>query len=342
MDNSIKTFGYYYGICIMILMLVLGCKSQDTKAEKATFKNQDSYVLVEDWPQLPHNFVLGNPTGLGLDTEKNIVVFHRGNREWQEPMPEDRIQENTILVLDKETGKILKSWGADLFIMPHGLETDKDNNIWVTDVALHQVFKFSSDGKLLLTLGQEKVAGDDHFHFNLPTDVAVSDDGSFYVSDGYGNSRIVKFSKEGKYLLEWGTFGAHHGQFNTPHGIDLDSDGNVYVADRENNRIQKFDKEGNFITVWQNKITEQLYSVCIDKQKGHLFGIDYTTRNKPEGKGSDIFRFDLQTNLQVRFGRTGFYDGPVSRYHDIQIDDEGSIYLGDILGNTIQKFKLVK
>lgn len=323
-------------------LLLLGCGNSEKKEVKKESKNPDSYVLVEDWPKLPKDLVLGNPTGLGIDSENNILVFHRASRVWKEPMPEDKIQENTILTLNKQTGEVLKSWGSDLFIMPHGLEIDKENNVWVTDVALHQIFKFSSEGNLLLTLGEAKVPGDDSSHFNLPTDIAVSDDGSFYVSDGYGNSRVVKFSKDGTYLYEWGKFGNKQGEFNIPHGIDLDKNGNVYVADRENNRIQKFDAEGNFIAVWQNKITEQLYSVTIDNKNNHLFGIDYMTVNDTIVKGSDIFRFDLNTNLQMQFGRTGFYDGPISRYHDILIDDEGSIYVGDILGNKIQKFRLKK
>ena len=219
-------------------------------------------------------------------------------------------------------------------------EIDKENNIWVTDVGLHQIFKFNSDGTLLLTLGKAQVPGNDKEHFSLPTDVAVSADGSFYVSDGYGNSRVVKFSKDGTYLFEWGKFGNKQGEFNIPHGIDLDKNGNVYVADRENNRIQKFDAQGNFITLWQNQTTDQLYSVTIDNQNNHLFGIDYFIVNDTIFKGSDIFRLDLDTNLQMQFGRTGFYNGPISRYHDIAVDDEGTIYVGDILGNKIQKFQL--
>lgn len=224
--------------------------------------------------------------------------------------------------------------------MPHGLEVDDHDNIWVTDCGLHQVFKFDSSGNLLMTLGEAKVSGNDREHFNLPTDVAVAADGSFYVSDGYGNSRIIKFSKDGTYLFEWGEFGDEQGAFNTPHGIDLDSEGNVYVADRENNRIQKFDSEGNFITLWQNQTTDQLYSVTIDNHKNHLFGIDYWIDSDSVIKGSDIFRFDLDANPELQFGRSGLYDGPVARYHDIQIDREGNIYVGDILGNRIQKFKL--
>ena len=237
-----------------LILLSLSCQKETTKE---TLKS-GTYVLVRNWPNLPEEFNLGNPTGLGIDSNGDILVFHRANRVWEEPMPKTKIQENTIITLDKQTGEILKNWGADLFIMPHGLEVDKENNIWVTDVALHQIFKFNSDGNLLLTLGEPEVPGNDSTHFNLPTDLAVADDGSFYVSDGYGNSRVIKFSKDGAYLFEWGKFGNKQGEFNTPHGIDLDKNGNVYVADRENNRIQKFDPEGNFIAVWQNKITEQL------------------------------------------------------------------------------------
>ncbi len=324
----------------LIALLILSCNNSRKKKSEQELEHSASYVLVKNWPDLPSDFILGNPTGLGINSENNIVVFHRASSVWQEPMSKDKIQENTITVFDKQTGKVINSWGANLFIMPHGLEIDKENNIWVTDVALHQIFKFSSDGTLLLTLGEAEVAGNDGEHFNLPTDVAVSADGTFYVSDGYGNSRVIKFSKDGTYLFEWGKFGNKQGEFNIPHGIDLDKNGYVYVADRENNRIQKFDSEGNFITLWQNQTTDQLYSVTIDNQKNYLFGIDYMIVNDTIIKGSDIFRFDLDVNLQTQFGRTGFYDGPISRYHDIQIDDEGSIYVGDILGNRVQKFKL--
>ena len=329
---------------LLIILLISGCGNAEKKETKRKAVSSDDYELVHDWPKLPANFSLGSPTGLGLDTTGNIIVFHRSGRAW-DAMPISHlplIKENTISKIDAKTGEILKSWGTDLFIMPHGLEVDNQNNIWVTDCGLHQVFKFDSNGNLLMTLGEAKVAGNDAEHFNLPTDIAVTKDGSFYISDGYGNSRVAKFSKEGEYLFEWGEFGNKQGAFNIPHAIDLDKNGNVYVADRENNRIQKFDAKGNFLAVWQNKITEQLYAVTIDNQNNHLFGIDYMTVNDTIVKGSDIFRFDLDLNQQLQFGRTGFYEGPISRYHDIQIDEEGSIYVGDILGDKVQKFRLKK
>lgn len=346
-----KRTEYFY---LLAILIITSCGQK--KITEETLKS-DSYELVTDWPNLQDDYQMGMATGLGIDSDNNIVVFHRAGRPWQYPPPENKIEKNTILTLDNETGEILKNWGADLFLMPHGLEVDHENNIWVTDVGLQQILKFNSDGELLMTLGEANVLGNDSSHFSLPTDVVVAPDGSFYVSDGYGNSRVVKYSKDGSFIFEWGknifawgkdgadrklNIGDKEGEFNIPHGLDLDKNGNVYIADRENNRIQKFDAEGNFIKVWQNKISQQLFSVAIDDKNDRLFGIDFMTVNDTIVKGSDIFTFDLDMNLQVQFGRTGFYSGPISQYHDIVIDDEGSIYVGDILGNSVQKFRLKK
>ena len=313
-------------------------KNSDKKDIKGDFSK---YELVKDWPQLPIGYVLSQVTGVGVDSNQNIFLFHRTGRQWTEPFPDSLISANTILMLDRETGKILNSWGANLFIMPHGLTVDKMNNVWVTDVALHQIFKFSHEGRLLMKLGVAKTPGNDSTHFNLPTDVAVANDGSFYVSDGYGNSRVVKFSKEGKYLFEWGKKGDNPGEFNTPHAIDLDVQGNVYVADRDNNRIQKFDANGKFLKEWKNDKALQLYSLSIDKTDNNLLAIDYLIIGDTLIKGSDIIQFDSSVNFLNRFGRTGSYNGPICRYHDIAVDNESSIYVGDILGNRIQKFKKV-
>ena len=305
-------------------------------------KSISEYELIENWAKIPDDYILGNPTGVALTSNQNLVVFHRGSRSWQVPMPKEKIMEDTFIEIDKVTGKIIKSWGSNLFIMPHGLEIDKEDNIWITDVGLHQVIKYDSNGNELMVLGKEYTPGKDSLHFNLPTDVAVSENGYFYVSDGYGNSRIIKFSSKGEYLFEWGIFGENKNEFNIPHGLDLDKNGNVYVADRENNKIQKFDSLGNFIAEWKNEVIGQLYSVNINNYENYLFGIDYIGFENLVPLGSDIIKFDLDLNLKTKFGRSGNYKGPKARYHDIQVDNKGNIYVGDILNNTIQKFKPIK
>ncbi len=305
-------------------------------------KSISEYELIENWAKIPDDYILGNPTGVALTSNQNLVVFHRGSRSWQVPMPKEKIMEDTFIEIDKATGKIIKSWGSNLFIMPHGLEIDKEDNIWITDVGLHQVIKYDSNGNELMVLGKEYTPGKDSLHFNLPTDVAVSENGSFYVSDGYGNSRIIKFSSEGEYLFEWGVFGENKNEFNIPHGLDLDKNGNVYVADRENNKIQKFDSLGNFIAEWKNEMIGLLYSVNVNNYENYLFGIDYIISENLVPLGSDIIKFDLDLNFESKFGRSGNYKGPKARYHDIQVDNEGNIYVGDILNNTIQKFKPIK
>jgi peptidylamidoglycolate lyase len=323
------------------MLLFLACHQGQRSQGRPRDANSPGYELVKDWPKLPAGYALSQVTGVGVDTSQDILLFHRTGRHWVEPFPDSVISVPTILVLDHISGKIISSFGAGYFIMPHGLTVDRWNNVWVTDVGLHQVFKFSHDGRLLMTMGEAKKSGNDSAHFFLPTDVAVAADGSFYVSDGYGNSRVVHFNKEGHFISQWGSKGSKPGEFNIPHGIDLDSTGNVFVADRENNRIQSFDASGHFLREWKNDSANQLYSLTIDKASNALFAIDYLSYMDTIIKGSDIMSFGPSLKFLSRFGRSGNYDGPKSRYHDIALDKDGNLYVGDILGNTIQKFKKI-
>jgi len=303
------------------------------------------YKLEQNWPQLPANYVLGNPAGIGINSHQNIIVFRRAERKWPMigAMPATLISSKTIIVLDSQTGSIINSWGDNLFIMPHGLTVDKDDNIWVTDVGLQQVFKFTHEGKLLMKLGEERVVGNDAAHFNMPTDIAVAKDGSFYVSDGYGNSRIMKFSADGKYISQWGSKGNKKGQFNIPHAVCLDDKGNVYVADRENKRVEVFDSGGKFRTQWTNKNFGRICSITYDSVSKYFFAVDdKTSFLNLAHRGSDVIIFDTAGNTITNFGRSGAYDGPRCWYHDIAVDNEQNIYVGDILGNRIQKFRKLK
>jgi len=300
----------------------------------------DNYRLLPNWPHLPGDLKLGNPTGIGIDSNQNIFVFHRADRKWSsgDAMPETCILSDTILLLDKDNGEILNSWGGGFFIMPHGLTVDRNNDIWVTDVGSHQVFKFSPEGKLLLQLGEAKVPGNDPAHFNFPTDVAVAEDCSLYVSDGYGNSRVMKFSSVGKYLFEWGKKGNKAGEFNLPHAIDLDDEENVYIADRENCRVQVFTPTGKFIKEWADKSFGRISSVAFNRSKKGFIAVDYATSSSDIVLGSHIILFDSSGHLITKLATK---DGIGCWYHNILVDDQGYIYVTDILGNSIQKFEKI-
>lgn len=329
-------------LCLLTVIVITSCNSNTNSNTKNKTSASPAYEVVKDWPQLSEGFVLSQPTGVGIDTSGNIFVFHRTGRTWTDPFPDSLISMSTVLMLDKETGKILNSWGANYFIMPHGLTVDRDNNVWLTDVGLHQIFKFTHEGKLLMKLGVAKTPGNDSLHFNLPTDIAVAPDGSFFVSDGYGNSRVVKFSAEGHFLFEWGKKGTKQSEFQTPHGIDLDAKGNVYVADRENNRIQVFDSSGKYLREWDDSTFKRVFSVNIQKNTQKLFAIDYMTISPLIVKGSDVLLFNDSLNLINRFGRTGELNHSSDWYHDLAVDKDGNIYVGDITNKKLVKFKPIK
>lgn len=331
--------GMKFFYMFLLMCPIVSCKGkQDPEKFNA---GQVKYELVKNWPEQNKYYNLGQPTGIGVDTNDNLFVFHRAGRIWTEPFPDSLISQNTIIELDHASGKLINAWGANYFIMPHGLTIDKNNNVWVTDVGLHQIFKFSHDGKLLMTLGVSKVPGNDSLHFNLPTDIAVADDGTFYVSDGYGNSRIIKFSSTGNYIKAWGSYGNKPGEFNIPHGITIDQDNTIYVADRQNNRVQVFDTSGNFLKELKNdEQVEQLPSMAIDN-KGQLFAIDYDPSKNMDSsiKGSTVFAFDSSKHARNHFGATGTAKRTASWFHDIAIDSKGNIYIGDIMSLKVLKFK---
>jgi hypothetical protein len=195
-----------------------------------------SYVVVEKWglasagePFLSVSAVVSDPKGI-------IHAFRRDG--------------NNIWTMDS-SGKLLKTWGQGIAKQPHGIRVDREGFIWTTDGTGDQVEKWSADGsKLLMTLGKYEVAGETPDLFNRPADVAFAANGDFFVADGHGNSRIVKFTKDGKFIKAWGTKGTGPGQFVVPHSIVVDSRSRVLVADRDNKRVQIFDLDGKFLEQW--------------------------------------------------------------------------------------------
>ena len=211
------------------------------------------YERIEPWASLPEGVAAWPAvTGVEQGPDGNIYVFYRCFENSCLGRSEDPIVKFTL------EGEPITSWGAGMFVYPHGFHVDAEGNVWATDAdgaegIGHQVFKFSPTGEVLMTLGEAGVPGDDAAHFNQPTDVYVAPDGSFFVSDGHGqgNDRVVKFAEDGTYLMEWGRRGAAPGEFTTPHALHMDSQGRLFVADRGNNRIQIFTQDGGFLDEWK-------------------------------------------------------------------------------------------
>jgi streptogramin lyase len=212
------------------------------------------YQAVENWAKLGDERKFGQTISIGIDPDgKSIWVFERcgGNGcEGSDAAPIHKFD---------PSGNEVKRFGAGMFIFPHGLQVDRDGNVWVTDGRGkngkgHQVFKFNPGGHVLMTLGKAGVAGDGPDTFNSPSDVLIAPNGDIFVADGHGgdtNARIVKFSKDGTFLKTWGKKGSGPGEFALPHRLAMDSQGRLFVADRSNSRIQIFDQDGKFLAEWK-------------------------------------------------------------------------------------------
>ena len=211
------------------------------------------YKTTRDWGQLPPGVKWAAVTAVETAPDGTIYVVHRcfaNSCAGRTEAP--------ILKYDA-SGKLLKAWGEGMFIFPHGSTVDRDGNLWVTDSQGqngkgHQVLKFSPDGKVLMTLGRAGVSGSGQDLFDQPTDVVIAPSGDIFVSESHRNgknNRIVRFTKDGKYVKEWGHKGSGRGELSEPHTIALDSRGRLFVGDRENNRIQIFDQDGKYLDEWR-------------------------------------------------------------------------------------------
>ena len=211
------------------------------------------YKTTRDWGQLPPGVKWAAVTAVEPAPDGSIYVIHRCFANSCAGR-----MEAPILKYDR-SGKLLESWGEGMFIFPHGATVDRDGNLWVTDARGegskgHQVFKFSPDGKVLMTLGKAGASGSGPDLFDQPTDVVVAPGGDIFVTDSHRNgknNRVVRLRKDGTFVKEWGKKGSGPGEISEPHTIALDSRGRVFVGDRENNRIQIFDQDGKFIAEWR-------------------------------------------------------------------------------------------
>lgn len=292
------------------LALVAALLSFGTASAARAQAAGSAYQVVENWAQFPEGVTgWAAATGVDIDPKGNIYVFHRN-----EAMP--------IMAFDRN-GKFLRSWGQGMFKTTHFLRTDHEGNVWVTDRGDHQVFKFSPEGKLLMTLGRKGVVGDNESQdaFNGVADLVIAKNGDIFIADGEStNTRVVKYTKDGKFATWWGGLGAEPGRFDEPHSIAIDSRGLLYVGDRRNKRVQVFDQSGRFLRQWNHLGTPWGVFVKDDR----LYVVDGTEANclfivsTKDGKVLD--KVDGLRNATA-----------------VTVDSKDAIYIGEVNGTNVRK-----
>jgi DNA-binding beta-propeller fold protein YncE len=289
-----------------------------------------------DWPQLPAGWSWEEVAGVATDSRDRVFVFNRG--------------EHPLMIFAPD-GTFVSAWGEGLFARPHGIYIGADDAVFCTDDTGHVVHKFTPEGRLLLTLGTPGSPSDTgatsvDFRtilqaagpFHYPTNLAISPEGDLYVSDGYGNARVHKFSADGRLLSSWGEPGTGPGQFRVPHGIVVDRDGVVYVADRENSRIQRFTPDGEFLGEWTDVARPSQVFIADDDlfyvaELGYHAGMwPGTSAPSPDATGGRLSIFDRDGKLLARWGggtnptAAGDFFAP----HGIWVDSVGSIYVSEV------------
>ncbi len=298
-------------------------------------KDTVEYSVDPDWPQKPGEIQWGQMPGIAVDAKDRVYIYTRNQPSIQ---------------VYQTDGKFLRAINTQGSQGAHHIKIAPDGNIWAADNQSHVVQKYSPEGKLLLTLGETGRAGKDQQHFNEPTDMTILPSGELFVSDGYGNRRIVHFDATGKYVKEWGEEGIRPGQFRLPHSIVADSKGRLYVADRENARIQVFDQSGKVLAVWENLVTP--WSLFMTKNN-ELWVCGSTPVRKEEAwvitppPDQLVMKLSLQGELLFvvpfeRITKAPGNPGELDWVHGIALDSQGNIYVGDVRGNRAQKFAIKK
>ncbi len=337
----------------MVAMIVVAGKSASTQTVNPTNSAPNPYHAIYDWAKMPEGRTWGSTAGVDIDPDGTTVWVAERCGAFAPPslmkpgLPFACDGSNLVPVLKFDaSGNLVTSFGAGMFVLPHGIHVDRAGNVWVTDVLGkdgkgHQVFKFSPDGKVLMTLGKAGVAGTGPDEFNAPSAVLVTPNGDVFVADGHGgntNARIVKFSPDGKFIKAWGKKASAPGEFDTPHTLAMDSRGRLFVGDRQNNRIQIFDQDGNFI--------DQLFQfsrpsgVFIDRNDT-IYVAD--SESESVSKNHDGWRRGIRIGKVANGVVTAFIPDPVEKATTTSAaEGVAADKLGNIFGAEVGSKRLVK
>ena len=332
------------------MMAVAALATASALAEAPPNSQPNPFRTVENWFKLPAGRMWGSTSAVDIDRDgTSIWVAERcGANSCAGKM------DPPILKFD-QSGTLVKSFGGGMFVFPHGIAVDKDGNVWVTDGQGrdgkgHQVFKFSPDGEVLMTLGKAGVAGDGPDTFNQPDDVAIAPNGDIFVSDGHtpamGNARVMKFTKDGKFIKQWGKHGSGPGEFEVPHALAFDSRGRLFVGDRANNRIQIFDQDGNFIDQW--KQFSRPSGVYIDNHDV-IYVTDSESTDKPGYGYNPGWRRGIRVGSAKDGSVAAFIPDPLSPTADgklpatsaaegVAADAAGNVYGAEVGPKTLKKY----
>ena len=332
------------------MMAVAALATASALAEAPPNSQPNPFRTVENWFKLPAGRMWGSTSAVDVDRDgTSIWVAERcGANTCAGKM------DPPILKFD-QSGTLVKSFGGGMFVFPHGIAVDKDGNIWVTDGQGrdgkgHQVFKFSPDGEVLMTLGKAGVAGDGPDTFNQPDDVAIAPNGDIFVSDGHtpalGTARVMRFTKDGKFIKQWGRHGSGPGEFEVPHALAFDSRGRLFVGDRANNRIQIFDQDGNFIDQW--KQFSRPSGVYIDNHDV-IYVTDSESTDKPGYGYNPGWRRGIRVGSAKDGSVAAFIPDPLSPTADgklpatsaaegVAADAAGNVYGAEVGPKTLKKY----
>ncbi len=308
----------------LFLCAAVPMTAQDGRGSAAPIA-QLPFHPVENFFHYPAHFVLGRVSGIAVGPTGNIVGLNRGYHPVME---------------FKSDGTFVGSWGegSEMFHGAHQVRFDPQGNLWYVDAADNIIYRFDAEGRTVGTLGtnpepwtylthviERAVPGKASLY--QETDIGWSRDGSMFVADGYGNSRVAKFDKDGNFVKSWGERGGQPGNFNTPHSLVVDNNDVVYVADRGNSRIQTFDTDGNLKSVWN--LPTAPWSLCLTNGANQVMFV---------GSVGRVYKMDLGGKILGSFGHSGRMPGTLDSIHALACPDERTVYLANLYASRFDKW----